>query len=80
MAGLLAQRDQALGQVADLEDTNQELMSRQEQLQLALADLRSEVDASAEAARLAAARREALEALVADLRSEAAAQEDPRPI
>jgi chemotaxis protein MotB len=38
-------------------------------MQIALAKARDEIDASAEAARLAAARREALEALLADLRA-----------
>jgi chemotaxis protein MotB len=42
-------------------------------LQLALAKARDEIDAGAEAARLAAARREALEALVASLKTDAAA-------
>lgn len=68
VAGLLSERDTAQGQIADLERARAELLSEQEQLQLALAGLRDEVDAQAEAARLAAARREALEALTADLR------------
>ncbi|MSU92116.1 peptidoglycan -binding protein [Rhodobacteraceae bacterium 2CG4] len=53
-----------------LRDENAETLSRAEALQLALARARDEVDAEAEAARLAAARREALEALVADLQSQ----------
>lgn len=68
VAGLLAERETAQGRIADLETARAELLSEQEQLQLALAGLRDEVDAQAEAARLAAARREALEALAADLR------------
>ena len=68
VAGLLAERERAQGRIADLETARAELLSEQEQLQLALAGLRDEVDAQAEAARLAAARREALEALAADLR------------
>lgn len=68
VAGLLSERDTAQGRIADLEDERAALLSEQEQLQLALAGLRSEVNAQAEAARLAAARREALEALAADLR------------
>lgn len=68
VASLLAERDSALGTVADLEGERTELLSQQEALQLALAGLREEVDAQAEAARLTAARREALQALVADLR------------
>lgn len=58
--GLLSERDAALGDVARLTD-------EKSALNLALADARTEIDAAAEAARLAAARREALEALVADL-------------
>ncbi|MFU8777371.1 MAG: peptidoglycan -binding protein [Roseovarius sp.] len=68
VAGLLSERETARGRIADLETARAELLSEQEQLQLALAGLRDEVDAQAEAARLAAARREALEALAADLR------------
>jgi chemotaxis protein MotB len=68
VAGLLAERETAQGRISDLEAARAELLSEQEQLQLALAGLRDEVDAQAEAARLAAARREALEALAADLR------------
>lgn len=68
VAGLLAERESAQGRIADLETARAELLSEQEQLELALAGLRDEVDAQAEAARLAAARREALEALAADLR------------
>jgi chemotaxis protein MotB len=68
VASLLSERETAQGRIADLETARAELLSEQEQLQLALAGLRDEVDAQAEAARLAAARREALEALAADLR------------
>lgn len=68
VAGLLAERETAQGRISDLEAARAELLSEQEQLQLALAGLRDEVDAQAEAARLASARREALEALAADLR------------
>lgn len=60
--GLLAERDAALGDVARLTDEKTALDS-------ALAAARTEIDAAAEAARLAAARREALEALVADLQA-----------
>ncbi|MFO7757432.1 MAG: peptidoglycan -binding protein [Roseovarius sp.] len=76
VAGLLADSEAAqermaelAGQRDELEDARVELMSEKEQLDLALAGLRDEVDAQAEAARLAAARREALAALVADLRA-----------
>ena len=68
VAGLLAERDSALGTVAELEGQNAALLSEQEALNLALANLREEIDVQTEAARLAAARREALQALVADLR------------
>ncbi|KMK68872.1 peptidoglycan -binding protein [Puniceibacterium sp. IMCC21224] len=68
VAGLLIDRDTARAQVADLETAQSELLSEQDALSLALASARQEVDAQAEAARLAAARREAMEALVADLR------------
>ncbi len=71
VAGLLAERDTALGQARDLEDARDTLLSEKEALQLALAGLRDEVNAEAEAARLAAAQRDALEALAADLRAEA---------
>jgi chemotaxis protein MotB len=50
-----------------LEAETTRLLSEQEALNLALAQARSEIDAGAEEARLAAARREAMEALVADL-------------
>ncbi|MFN3845943.1 MAG: peptidoglycan -binding protein [Paracoccaceae bacterium] len=80
VATLLAERDAARGQVADLTVTAAELdaaraavISERDALQLALAKARDEVDASAEEARLAAARREALEALIADLRAKGAA-------
>jgi chemotaxis protein MotB len=76
VASLLAERDAARGEaaaltatVADLETAKTKLIDEGEALTLALAKAREEVDAGAEAARLAAARREALEALVADLRA-----------
>lgn len=72
VASLLAQRDRALGDVAALEGEKRDLINAREALQLALAQARSEIDAGAEAARLAAARREALEALIADLKAEQA--------
>ncbi|MGC1494841.1 MAG: peptidoglycan -binding protein [Sulfitobacter sp.] len=69
VAALLSDRDTALGQVAALETRQEELLSAQQALDLALAAARDEVDAQVEVARLAAARREALDALVADLRA-----------
>lgn len=67
VAGLLADQETAQGTIAALETQRSEILTQQEQLNLALATARDEIDASAEAARLAAARREALEAMVADL-------------
>ncbi len=67
VAGLLAERSDAQAQIADLEGREATLLSEQEALNLALAAARDEIDAGAEAARLAAARREALEAMIADL-------------
>ncbi len=69
VASLLSERDAARGQVSDLTAERAKLLSDQEVLNLAVAKARSEIDAQAEAARLAAARREALEALVADLKA-----------
>ena len=76
VAVLLSERDTARGQataltaqVSDLEAKGAKLLTEKEALDLALAKARTEIDASAEAARLAAARREALETLVADLKS-----------
>lgn len=69
VASLLSERDAARGQVGALTAEREKLISDQEALNLAVAKARSEIDAQAEAARLAAAKREALEALVADLRA-----------
>ena len=69
VASLLSERDTARGQVSDLTAEREKLLSDQEALNLAVAKARSEIDAQAEAARLAAARREALEALVVDLKA-----------
>ncbi len=76
VAGLLAERSDALATIADLEGTQQRLLTEQEQLNLVLAQARDEIDAQSEAARLAAARREALEAMIADLESDSASQTD----
>ena len=79
VASLLAERNAARGEataltatVSDLEAAQTRLISEQEALNLALARARDEVDAQAEAARLAAARREALDAMIADLRAKVA--------
>jgi chemotaxis protein MotB len=74
VAGLLAERSEALDNIAGLEANQAQLLSQQDALNLALAQARSEIDEGVEAARLAAARREALEALVADLETENAAK------
>ncbi len=76
VASLLAERDAARGEaealtasVAELEAAQAKLVTDAEALTLALAKARTEIDAGAETARLAAARREALEALVAGLQA-----------
>ncbi len=75
VAGLLSDRDAARGQISDLLAAEARLLTEKEALDLALATARDEIDAGAEAARLAAARREALEVLVADLRTKSAKTE-----
>jgi chemotaxis protein MotB len=79
VAALLVERDQARGDaarltasVAELEAAQTKLVSEAEAMTLALATAREEVDANAEAARLAAARRDALEALLAEERTKGA--------
>ncbi|MBQ0805707.1 MAG: peptidoglycan -binding protein [Sulfitobacter sp.] len=69
VATLLSQREYAQARITSLEGEQADLLTAQEALNLALAQARSETDAQAEAARLAAARRDALDALVADLRA-----------
>jgi chemotaxis protein MotB len=63
VATLLSERDTARGQAADLTAERDRLVSDAEALNLALAKARDEIDAGAEAARLAAARREAAKLL-----------------
>ena len=75
VASLLSERDSARSEVADLTATRDQLLSDQEALNLALSKARNEIDAHAEAARLAAARRDALEALVAEAKARATAQD-----
>ncbi len=79
VAALLVERDKARGDaerltasVADLEAAKAKLTSEAEAMTLALAKARDEVDANAEAARLAAARRDALEALLAQEKAKGA--------
>jgi chemotaxis protein MotB len=67
MAALARSREAAEARVSELEGQLAESVSAREALEAAVASARSELDAAAEAARLAAARREALEALVAAL-------------
>jgi chemotaxis protein MotB len=74
VAGLLAERTDLQATVTGLEAERAGLMTEQEALTLALATARSEIDAAAEEARLAAARREAMETLITRLQSETAAQ------
>ena len=75
VAGLLAQtsgqKDQIgalTASVADLQAAQTKLISDKEAVALALAKARDEIDAGAEAARLAAARTAALQALIDDLK------------
>ncbi len=70
VAGLLGQREESLGTIAELETEQTRLIAEQEALNLALAANRTEIDAQSEAARLAASKREALEALIADLEAQ----------
>ncbi len=79
VASLLAQSAAQKGQigaltasVSDLQSAQSQLTTEKEALALAVAKAREEVNADAEAARLAAARRDALEALIADLKKQAA--------
>ncbi|MDQ2092020.1 peptidoglycan -binding protein [Marimonas arenosa] len=76
VAGLLAAQNRDRATITGLEDRQTELLSQQEALNMALAQAREEIDAGAEAARLAAAKREALEALVASLETEKTGLED----
>lgn len=66
---LISERDGIRADLAQAQSETGRILSEKEALDLALTAARSEVDAAAEAARLAAARREALDALVADLRA-----------
>lgn len=79
VAALLVERDTARGEadrltasVADLEAARAKLVTEAEAMTLALAKARDEVDANAEAARLAAARRDALQALLEQEKAKAA--------
>lgn len=72
VAGLLAERAQARDRVASLEADVAAEMEESDQLSLALAAARTEIDERAEAARLAAARADALDALARSLRNDTA--------
>ncbi|QDL90886.1 peptidoglycan -binding protein [Paroceanicella profunda] len=63
--------EEAQGTITTLQAENAREIDQKEAVQLALANLRKEVDAQAEAARLDASRREALQALVESLRADA---------
>ncbi len=73
VAALSDEREGLNARVSELEAANARELSEKEALNLALAEMRDEVDAQAEAARLAAAKREALEALIAEMKAEAEA-------
>jgi len=76
MAALVRDRDTAAARAAALDTRLSETITEREALEAALASARTEMDAAAETARLAAARREAMEALVAELRARSAARDE----
>ena len=81
VAGLLSQRDNlnlkigslqddqetATEKILELQNESENLKSDRDQLELALATARSEIDAAAQAARMAAAQREVFESMIATL-------------
>ncbi len=81
VAGLLLQRDNlnlqigslqdnqqiATEKILELQNTSENLKSDRDQLELALASARNEIDAAAQAARMAAAQREVFESLIVAL-------------
>lgn len=73
---LLGERDSARASLAETEAARDQLLTEQEAMSLALAQARSEIDASTEAARLDAAKREAMEALIRDLQTREGAIQD----
>ena len=77
VASLIARNTDLGGQLTAAQTESAERLSASEALQAALARARGELDAGAEAARLAAARREALEALVASLRTDVEGLQGP---
>jgi chemotaxis protein MotB len=72
VAGLLTSQQENLANIQSLEDRRDELMSKAQALNLALARARDEIDVAAEEARRKASEREALEALIASLRKDKA--------
>ncbi len=70
VAGLLALQQENLANIQSLENRRDELMSEAAALNLALAQVRDEIDVAAEEARRKASEREALEALIASLRKD----------
>jgi chemotaxis protein MotB len=73
VASLIARNTDISGRLTAVEAESAARLTAGQALEASLAQARSELDAGAEAARLAAARREALETLVASLRTEAEA-------
>lgn len=72
VASLIARNTDLGNELTAVRDESGRRLTAQQALEASLAQARTELDAGAEAARLAAARREALEALVASLRSDTA--------
>ena len=79
VASLLSERDAARGQagaltaeVDKLKTEQARLMTQEDQLNLALAKARDEIDAGTEAARLAAARTDALNLMIEEMKAKAA--------
>ncbi|MGB3555835.1 MAG: peptidoglycan-binding protein, partial [Jannaschia sp.] len=71
VASLIATRDRLATDLSETEGNLTRTVDEREALQLALASARDEIDAEAEAARLAAARAEAVEAMVAEMQAAA---------
>lgn len=75
VASLIARNTDLSGQLTAAQRESADRLTASQALEASLAQARTELDAGAEAARLAAARREALEALVASLRGNVATLE-----
>jgi chemotaxis protein MotB len=81
VAGLLGQRDDLTGKLAntqvalsEVEAAQVQILSEKEVMQLALAQARDEIDLQTEQARLAAAKREAMQALITNLNKDITAK------